>query len=72
MSKFCLNISKFCLNFSSNRLWAYTGENFISPSASKIYPRRNTTTTCKGSTHGLTYKQIYIQKYNKKIYISKF
>jgi hypothetical protein len=30
---------------SSNRSWAYTGENFILPSASKLCPRRNPTTT---------------------------
>ncbi len=41
---------------SSNRLWAYTGENFISPTASKICPRHNPTTTCKGNAHGLTPK----------------
>ena len=34
---------------SSNRLWAYGGENFYSPSASKICPHRKTTTTCKGT-----------------------
>ncbi len=39
---------------SSNRSWAYTGENFISPSASKICPLRKSTTTCKGTDHGLT------------------
>ncbi len=41
---------------SSNRSWAYTGENYISPSASKSCPRRKSTTTCKGTAHGLTYK----------------
>ncbi len=43
-------------NKSSNRSWAYTGEIFISPSASKIYPRRMSTTTCKGTAHSLTNK----------------
>jgi hypothetical protein len=56
---------------SSNRLWAYTGEYFISPTASKICPLHNPTTTCKGTDHGLTPKlNMYIQKYN--IYILKF
>ncbi len=39
---------------SSNRSWAYTGENFISPTASKICPLHNPTTTGKGTDHGLT------------------
>ncbi len=30
---------------SSNRSWAYTGENFISPTASKFCPGHNPTTT---------------------------
>ena len=37
----------------------------------KICTRRNTTTTCKGSTHGLTYKMNVYIKFNKKIFISK-
>ena len=37
----------------------------------KIYPQCNTTTTCKGSTHGLTSKMNVYIKFNKKIYISK-
>ncbi len=41
---------------SSNRLWAYGGENFYAPSASKICLPRISTTTCKGNIHGLTYK----------------
>ncbi len=41
---------------SSNRLLAYTGENFISPTASKFCPRHNPTTICKGTDHGLTPK----------------
>ncbi len=51
---------------SSNRLWAYTGENFISPMASKICPLHNPTTICKGTDHCLTPKlNIYtkIRKY---------
>ncbi len=64
---------------SSNRSWAYTGENFISPSASKICPQRKSTTTCKGTDHGLTsklniYKNI-IKKYlfkNLKKLVEKF
>jgi hypothetical protein len=34
-----------CAPGSSTRSWVYTGENFISPSASKICPRRSHTTT---------------------------
>jgi hypothetical protein len=41
---------------SSNRSWAYTGENSISPTASKICLWQNPTTTCKGTEHGLTPK----------------
>ncbi len=37
----------------------------------KNCPRRNTTTTCKGTAHGLTYKMNVYIKFNKKIYISK-
>jgi hypothetical protein len=37
----------------------------------KNYPRRNTTTTCKGTAHGLTYKMNVYIKFNKNIYISK-
>jgi hypothetical protein len=41
---------------SSNRLWLYTGENFISPSASKICPLRNSITMSKGSCYGFNNK----------------
>jgi hypothetical protein len=41
---------------SSNRSWAYGGEIFYAPSASKICLPRISTTTCKGNDHGLTYK----------------
>ncbi len=57
---------------SRNRSWAYTGENFISASASKICPLHKSTTTCKGTVHGLPPNWIYIQIYNKKTYNSKF
>jgi hypothetical protein len=35
----------------------------------KICPRRNTTTTCKGTAHGLTYKMNVYIKFNKKKYV---
>ncbi len=41
---------------SSNRSWPYTGEKFYAPLASKICPRRKSTTTCKGNDHGLSSK----------------
>ena len=44
---------------SSNRSWAYGGENFISPSASKICPLRSPTTTCKGRVQGFNKKNDY-------------
>jgi hypothetical protein len=38
----------------------------------KNCPRRNTTTTCKGTAHGLTYKMNVYIKFNKKnIYLKK-
>ena len=56
---------------SSNRLWAYTGENFILPLASKICPLRKTTTVSKGTDHGLMAKMNVYTKFNIYIYISK-
>ena len=47
---------------SSNRSWAYGGENFYAPSASKICLPRISTTTCKGTDHGLTSK---VNRYTK-------
>ncbi len=41
---------------SSNRLWAYGGEIFYAPSASKICLPHISTTTCKGNVHGLMSK----------------
>jgi hypothetical protein len=38
----------------------------------KICPRRMSTTTCKGTAHGLTPKMNIYTKFNKKIYISNF
>jgi hypothetical protein len=55
---------------SSNRSWAYTGENFISPTASKTNSLHNPTTTCKGTDHGSTPElNIYIQNIYIYIYI---
>ncbi len=56
---------------SSNRSWAYTGENCFSPTASKLHPLHNPTTICKGTDHCLMSKmnvypkaiQIYIGIY---------
>ncbi len=61
---------------SSNRSWAYTGEKFISPLASKLCPLRMSTTTCKGADHGLTakldvYTKIYISRFQKKKQVEK-
>jgi hypothetical protein len=39
-------------------LWLYTGENFISPSASKNCPQRNSTTTSKGRGLGFNNKTL--------------
>ncbi len=56
----------FC---SMKRSWAYTGGYFILPTVSKICPRHNPTTTCKGTDHGITPKwNIYTKIYIKKIF----
>ncbi len=44
------------IRLSSIYKQAYTGENFISPSASKICPRHNPNYVSKGTDHGLTPK----------------
>ena len=51
-----LNELEIHVRSSSNRSWAYTGEKFYAPSASKICLRRSPTTTCKGNDYGLKYK----------------
>ena len=38
---------------SSNRVYLYGGENYLSPLASKICLHRTGTLTCKGTGHGL-------------------
>ena len=54
---------------SSNRSWAYGGENFYAPSASKICLPHISTTICKGNAHGLTsILNIHKKYYIKKIY----
>jgi hypothetical protein len=54
----CIRLRLF--SASSNKSWAYTGETFISASASKFCLLRSLTTTCEGTDHGLTYKNKYI------------
>jgi hypothetical protein len=49
-------------------LWAYGGENFYAPSASKICLPHISTTICKGNAHGL----MSILKIHKKNVIKKY